>query len=304
MHDSFNALLFIHALTGLHPGGGTALGVVDLPVQRERHTQWPMIAGSGLKGVLRDACRSRLGADNERVLAAFGPETANASDFAGALAFTDARLLAFPVRSLKGVFAWVTCPAALDRLGRDTRLLAASADTPPASPPVRTGEAVCPSQSDVLVDGENGHRLLLEEFEFRHVGDDAGVAAWLARNAITDEATAARLARNLVVLNDDDFTYFARHATEVLARVALDYERKTVRGKALFYEEFLPPETLLYSVVLATGSRKPDAVAKPDAATMLRLLNEAPPILQIGADQTIGKGLCAIRIVKSEDGNG
>lgn len=52
-------LMFIHALTGLHPGSGTALGVVDLPVQRERHTQWPTIPGSALKGVLRDACREK-----------------------------------------------------------------------------------------------------------------------------------------------------------------------------------------------------------------------------------------------------
>ena len=92
-------LLFLHALTAIHPGGGTALGVVDLPVQRERHTQWPMIAGSSLKGVLRDACRRSLGDGKEGkalLHAAFGPETSNASDFAGALAFTDARLLAFP----------------------------------------------------------------------------------------------------------------------------------------------------------------------------------------------------------------
>ena len=33
-----NALLFIHAQTSLHPGTGTALGTVDLPIQRERHT--------------------------------------------------------------------------------------------------------------------------------------------------------------------------------------------------------------------------------------------------------------------------
>ena len=62
-------LLFIHALTGVHPGGGTALGVVDLPVQRERHTQWPMIPGSSLKGVLRDTCRLALG-DDRRDLSA------------------------------------------------------------------------------------------------------------------------------------------------------------------------------------------------------------------------------------------
>src|SRR5260370_14967537 len=50
-------LLFLHAQTGLHPGSGTALGTVDLPVQRERHTQWPTIPGSALKGILRDRCR-------------------------------------------------------------------------------------------------------------------------------------------------------------------------------------------------------------------------------------------------------
>src|SRR5207253_4223138 len=53
-------LLFLHAQTALHPGSGAALGTVDLPVQRERHTQWPTIASSALKGVLRDAIRGRI----------------------------------------------------------------------------------------------------------------------------------------------------------------------------------------------------------------------------------------------------
>ena len=299
--------LFIHALTSVHPGGGASLGVVDLPVQRERHTQWPMIAGSGLKGVLRDACRGPM--CKGEWLAAFGPETANASDHAGALAFTDARLLAFPVRSLRGVFAWATCPAVLDRFRRDARLLGRKHDCAPAPPSVERGQAACPPESDNLVDGE---RLLLEEFEFRHTGDDSGIAAWLAGRAFGDEATGARLKRNLVVLHDDDFTHFARHATEVVVRVGLDYESKMVRKGALFYEEFLPPETLLYSVVLATASRrrsKTDRNGKVlrtgvdlDATRMLGLLRgHAPPTLQIGADQTIGKGLCGMRIFPEED---
>src|SRR5262245_26920412 len=41
-------LLGLHALTALHPGSGAALGTVDLPVQRERHTHWPTVAGSAL----------------------------------------------------------------------------------------------------------------------------------------------------------------------------------------------------------------------------------------------------------------
>lgn len=58
---SDKTLLFVHALTGLHPGSGTALGVVDLPVQRERHTDWPLIPGSSLKGVMRAECARRAG---------------------------------------------------------------------------------------------------------------------------------------------------------------------------------------------------------------------------------------------------
>ena len=124
-----SGLLFLHAQTAMHPGSGTALGVVDLPVQRERHTQWPVIPGSSLKGVLRDCCRQQVPGKRGRdadadpdLVTAFGPPAAEADKHAGALSVTDARILAFPVRSLRGVFAWVTCPAVLQRLGRDLQL--------------------------------------------------------------------------------------------------------------------------------------------------------------------------------------
>ena len=289
-------LLFLHALTGVHPGGGTALGVVDLPIQRERHTQWPMVSGSSLKGVLRDASRQSLKGQNQNQKlfhAAFGPEPDNASDFAGALSFTDARVLAFPVRSLLGVFAWVTCPAVLARFARDMALLLGNGDMPDMPSAVSRGKAICPAKSDLLIGDKN---LLLEEFEFlrEHGGDK--IASCLADLAVKDRATADRMRRNLVVLSDNDFTHFVRHATEVIARIGLDYETKTARGKALFYEEFLPPETLFYAIVFATDSRSKHNDA--NAATMLKLLrDDTPEVIQIGADQTIGRGLCAVKIL-------
>lgn len=288
-------ILFLQALTGLHPGSGTSLGVVDLPVQRERHTEWPMIQASSLKGVLRSACHERLAEPDH--LAAFGPETSNASDFAGALSVTDARLLAFPVRSLRGVFAWATCPAALARLERDARLLAGQSTVEPPENVAR-GAALCFADSDLRVDASDGGRasIVLEEFEYGATNGTSAVPGWLADHAIADPGTADALRRKLVVLHDDDFTWFVRHATEVVARVGLDYETKTVKRGALFYEEFLPPETLFYSVVLATASRS-DA-ADHDAGGMLALLREATPeVLQIGADETIGKGLTAARFL-------
>lgn len=214
------AVLFLHAQTGLHSGSGTALGTVDLPVQRERHTQWPTIAGSALKGVLRDLCRK--GAKRERpegeslsprcwanrrhqkLVAAFGPGTPEeSSEHAGAIALTDARILAFPVRSLRGVFAWVTCPAVLERLNRDLKL----AGFPPLGriPSVADNRVVCTADSPLLV-GPQRDKVVIEEFEFGKVPSDCGpLADWIARRAVADDNTQERLRSHLALLSDNDF---------------------------------------------------------------------------------------------------
>ncbi|MCX7935273.1 MAG: type III-B CRISPR module RAMP protein Cmr4 [Planctomycetota bacterium] len=298
------ALLFIHALAPLHPGSGTALGAVDLPVQRERHTQWPIIAGSSLKGVLRDACRpaEEDSAGRDDWLACFGPETAEADKHAGAVSLTDARILAFPVRSLRGVFAWVTCPAVLARLARDAQLTRRRADNMRLPRPPAKNKAVCAPGTPLLVENRN---LVLEEFDFEREaeGDIGPLAEWLASRAFAeaDSFTPDRLRKHLVVLHDDDFTHFVRHATEIAARIGLDYERKTVKSGALFYEEFLPAETLFYSVVVADKSRR-EGNGKSAAEMLCFLKNRLPAVTQIGGDETIGRGLCALRLDLAKEG--
>jgi CRISPR-associated protein Cmr4 len=314
------ALLGLHAQTALHPGSGTALGTVDLPVQRERHTLWPTIPGSALKGILRDACRERrkdhyqddgpeVEEPNRRtrrdkanevdpdLVSAFGPATRDADKHAGALSLTDARLLAFPVRSLKGVFAWVSCPAVLERLERDAALAGAPLTwTLPATVPAN--QAIVATACPCLVEGRH---IILEEFDHTtipdHVSDDLG--QWIADHLLPDRAeyraTRERFRRQFMILADDDFTHFARHATEVTARVGLDYETKTVRSGALFYQEFLPPETLFYSVVLANAARIRDG-GRSGAAVLQFLDENVPPVLQVGGDETTGKGYCGVRL--------
>jgi CRISPR-associated protein Cmr4 len=84
-----------------------------------------------------------------------------------------------------------------------------------------------------------------------------------------------------------------------VARVGLNYERKTVKEGALFYEEFLPAETLFYSVVIAEDSRrkglKEKSVEKNAKETLQYAKDNVPGFLQIGGNETIGKGLCAVR---------
>lgn len=285
-------LMFVHALTSIYPGSGTALGVVDLPVQRERHTNWPTIAGTSLKGVLKAEAQSgETKLDPKTLAAVFGPDTDHAAEHAGAVAFTDARLLAFPVRSLKGVFAWVTCPEALSRLRRDLALtLLARLPEPPR---LQEGQALVAAGSPL----RQGNGLVLEEFAFDAVDGATPVATWIADHATDDKDTKERLQERMVIVDDNAFGHFVQHATEVTARIALDYQTKTVKQGALFYEELLPSETLLYSVVLAERSRSSGA-----NMTALQVLGALTGLglrtVQIGAGETIGKGFCALRFAR------
>ncbi len=312
------ALLFLHAQTSLHPGSGTGLGVVDLPVQRERHTQWPLIPGSSLKGILRDTCREKArlkpehGGDRKKaneqdaeLIAAFGPGRIGAenSSHAGAINVSDARILAFPVRSLRGVFAWVTCPAVLERLNRDLSLAGQEGlASLPRFDAQQREQAACVAGSPLVLTDNSVKKLVLEEFEFRCVEDAAPIAQWIAERAVADDFTRERLHSHCVVLQDDDFGHFVRHATEVAARIGLDYEKKTVKDGALFYQEFLPPETLFYSLVFANESRYQ---GHPMAAgAVLGYLGERLAevrVLQVGGDETTGKGLCAVRLIGGKE---
>jgi CRISPR-associated protein Cmr4 len=286
------ALLFLHALTGLHPGSGSALGVVDLPVQRERHTGWPTIPGTSLKGVIRAEARGRE-AGGDAFLAVFGPDTNNAAEHAGAVAFTDARILAFPVRSLTGVFAWVTCHAVLARLSRDQEL--ASGARLDGVPKVMGEQALICAGSPLVISSGNRRGMVLEEFDFSTEPGADGIAGWIAERAVADEQTRARIKSHLAVISDDAFGHFVQHATEVTARIALDYVTKTVRGGALFYEEFLPPETLFYSLLIAQPARR-KGVALDAAAVLDWIKGLGLKTIQIGGGETVGKGLCAIRL--------
>jgi CRISPR-associated protein Cmr4 len=91
----------------LHAGVGQAAELIDLPIARLKGTGIPYVPGSSIKGVLRDA-RSGAGFNSDEVQAVFGPDKDNADKHAGALICTDARLLALPVRSFRGTFAYVT----------------------------------------------------------------------------------------------------------------------------------------------------------------------------------------------------
>jgi CRISPR-associated protein Cmr4 len=343
---------FMVVETPLHAGSGTDLGIVDLPIQRERHTGFPKIEASGLKGCIREAFEEYLIEKRENtdekekitfslqpalkkkfgnglfdelngdwkteeeskkqshfikfhqaVSLAFGPEKGD--EHAGALGFTDARLLLFPAKSMKGVFAWITCPMVLERFKEDLGLCGIEFKNGedekisiPLDNTLKTtddkGKCLVVNQNELEINGN----VILEEYAFE-----------IQSNSITDlakflaDAVGTFEVNKLVILSNDDFRDFVNLSTEVITRTKINPETGTVQSGALFTEEYLPVETAMYSLALTTPIFNKDKgifVAK-DGKKEEELVMEffekgIPEVMQIGGNATIGKGIVKVKV--------
>lgn len=308
--------LFLYCVSPVHMGAGTAIGLIDNPIQRERHTAYPMMAGSGLKGAVRHHLEALWGSDpqgtQQLVARLFGPPT-NASDYAGAVSFGDAQLVAFPVRCTRRAYVYSTSPTALARLKRQLALLGTSVEW--SVPEV--GEGLC----RVVSTGgpaENDEALHLEAFQYKAVdGSEVdAIADWLARHALPDSEAYGyfrnKLRVDLVVLPDDDFGYFVRNATVVEPHVRIDDKTGTADGGGLFYTENLPSESLLMAPLMASRERSTDkqrnGVSTMSAdevlTTVLQGADGQPGIdgalLQAGGDASTGRGQVVLRAISGE----
>ncbi len=295
--------LYLYVETPLHAGVGSGLSSIDLPIQRERTTQYPMIQGSGIKGKLRAALegdREKLPEEKKTLVdILFGPPTTGArnsdNDHAGALIAGDARILLFPVRSLNGVFAYTTSYDVLNRFKRDMERGKPEQRPTWSIPEAEAGKALVTTSSEV----QSNNTLVLEEFSFDTQASQQVdiIAQWLAENALPElggDYWANKVKSSLVILPNDDFRDFALYATEIITRVRITRDTKTVADGALWTEEHLPTDTLLYVPMHATSARKKGATLS--AAQVLEKIKELDTnYLQLGGDETVGRGLVRIR---------
>lgn len=296
------AAVFLYAVSPVHMGAGSAVGVIDNPIQRERHTHHPCFAGSGIKGALRHGFET-LGGRQDHIDRLFGPapdpESRSGDLHAGALSFGDAQLVAFPVRSLRGGYVYATCPQALARAQRLLSLLGVA--TAWAIPTVAEGQ--CLLANPALL---TGTRLHLEAFEYDAKVSQTSLpklAQDLAVKGLPEgEAYAffrTKLAQDLVVLSDTDFGYFVEHATVVEPHVRIDADTGTAAEGGLFYTENLPPESLLLAPLMASATRSGKKDERLQAEEVLAQLTSVlhQRLVQIGGDATTGRGLVVCRVV-------
>lgn len=278
-------LMFVHATTPLHAGVGSGTDVIDLPIAREVATGLPYLPGSSVKGSLRSLIQAANGAVVKDM---FGPDTRDASEQAGAVQFSDAYLLAIPIRSLAGMFAWVTSPYILQRLARDAAMAGIAA---PGVPAVENQQVhVVPQKSKLRF---HEQKAVFEDIDLDVV--DSGVLGewhqWLSQFlAIHPDFVAERLC----IVSDDVMSFLLQTATEVRARIRLN-DDKTVQKMNLWYEESLPSETLLVGIVHVAPNKKTHASID---AMLGELHKVSQSLVQFGGKSTTGHGFCRVVVSK------
>ena len=288
-------IYWLHTLSPTHVGTGRGVGYIDLPIHRDKVTNWPVIPGSAFKGVWRDwATQAKL----QDIDLAFGPQPdrdTNASN-SGALIPTDGRLVCLPVRSFQGTFAWCTSPLALQMLHRDLSL-AGMKQLP--DPPGTLAEQVIHRAATTAL--EEGGRIFLEDLDFE--GKSCPTAsAWAERLANwvfpgDDQASwRNRFIERFAVVPDTVFDFLTETGTEVTSRVKIDDETKTVANGQLWNEESLPAETIMFGLVTCDRifkKKENGEKVESDEIIARRLVDRfatAPLTLQIGGKATVGRG--------------
>ncbi len=298
-------IYWLHALSPTHVGIGRGVGYIDLPIDRDGVTGWPIIRGSAFKGVWTDHHKAtEENRKNDPVLkAAFGMSSSKENESnSGALIPTDAQIVCLPVRSFRGTFAWCTSPLCLQMLRR-TLALAGVNELPDAMPAPKEpddktkqpGEACCVGETLIEAGG-----VYLEDLDFKAVTNDKPTGEWaefIAKSVFPgDTAWQEQFKKRFVVLPDTAFDFLCETGTEVHTRVKIKDDTKTVEKGALWTEESLPAETILAGIVqcervFQKNGAKDDSIKPDDLLKRFATNNpEEPLVLQIGGKATVGRG--------------
>jgi len=316
----------IYAMTtmsGLHNGSGEGEGFIDNPIIRERHTLFPYVQSASLKGKFREVFGEKT---DVHVQALFGPPPPDGDSHGGSVSFSDAALFAFPIRSLKGHFVWATTPHLLYRMAQRFRLAGKTIETldkllQTFTQPVH-GILCSPEGAENLSIND---RIILEEFAVHFTQSDplfkfACVMAGILFPGKDISYLKQAFTRQLIVVNENLFRHFIIYATEVNPNISIGETGTTKKG-SLRYTEYLPEETILYFIATYTAAHKPkaeemytkfrsfeiqkgtivDLTDKNNGAGYIKQIfqtyQQNIKILQVGGDETIGKGIVSLQRV-------
>ena len=303
------AILKFYAISPMHAGSGDSVATVDLPIQRERHTNYPCVHASAVKGAMRAHFREFVEPGKEiakygdkqfkqaekLVNFIFGSDKGNdewngefndnssIDSIPGAISISDAKLLAFPMRSNIAPFIWVTCPVILNRLKNDLRFCGILDQ-------FNIDDYKIESYNAKILKGELKDEKIILEDSVVEIKDKKSIALKFLEHF--PELT------NLLLISDEMFDYCISSCTEIQTNIKIDSKTGTAAAGALRYQEFLPSDSVLYSVINFKGQRNMDNLKANIIKGHVR--GVIKDFIQIGGDETLGKGICKIDWVSGD----
>lgn len=263
------------AISNLHAGSGEGdFSIVDKQVQRDSITALPVIHASGIKGALREAAelpaRNPAAATIETV---FGSEPGDGKSLQGLYQFHDAKLLCLPVRSSHHLYYRATCPHIVQELANSAAVLG-KAFAAGLSATLAALATLQPQRGAPLyLSAQPAPGLRLEDWTAQHQSPPAGFDAAAAK---------AVFGERLALLHDDDF----KELSQALPVIARNYLENGI-SQNLWYEEVVPRESRFFFPVI-----------RPDGDQLLdQILTQLNHRLQVGANATVGYGLCQIQAI-------
>jgi len=277
-------LIALRSITPIHTGVGRSSGIVDLPIQRDEYG-CPCIYSSSIKGALKTTLLNvfmnefmgNYDKAKKAVTALLGSEPEEEESFESSLAILDAYLLTMPVKSLKGVYVYVTSPLLLRRFSERLELLKSYLK--------ENNEEREQKSKEVILFETNNLEEFINEVE-RHVRVNTAICLGAKkldpkkceemikvkeledkvilaeevilniealndklRNVMEKLVSMLELEKPLLVLHDDIAKEVFDRSLIRLARVRLKRETKIVETGP-WTEEYLPPKTILYTLML------------------------------------------------------
>ena len=268
--------------SNLHVGAGNSnYGVIDNLVQRDPTDQFPTVFASSLKGAFREYFKTKKG-DTETSKIFGGPD-----DGRSTFVLSEAHLLGLPVRSNKYPYLMATSPYLLRKfrtvIEEDYGL------TMPSE--LKTvieilGKVSIDSETPLLIGETPAEDLMIEDY--------TNIGRFPTQVNAADDVLKSQLdllfgiATTVVLLSDEDMAHqCSDYALPVLARNSLEDGRST----NLWYEQIVPREAVFYFILDAENEK-------------LTGLLDDKPIVQIGANASIGYGRCRIsNLTESNESN-
>ena len=273
------SLVTLYAVTPCHAGSGSSVGVVDLPIQRERHTNYPIIQASGVKGAFRANFRNFKTKEKDSIEdLIFGSSDPN-NAYMGALAITDAKILAFPMRSSVTPFLWITCPAVLKRLVKDLEIAGLPSGDISSVLLAADSEQAYSVGSEALADG----KILLED-----------IAVEVKKGVLPEELKKYfAQAERLLVVSDKVFDYGITECTQIMAQIKIDDKTGATAKGTLRYQEELPADSIMYTVIHWEKSTHKEGIDL-NKTVKNYVKSVIGNHIQIAGDETCGRGIFLI----------